>query len=520
MSPHGGPAARSRIPNHRGTYRPRSGYRLMSGLPTVRDESLAPTRGRVAGLDVDPIAFDQALQLTLAAVHRLECAVGDRPVGRVLDPATAEAWFAEPLPAEGIGIPHLLERLESQVAQGGLHASEPTYFGWINSSGNQAATLTGIYLAALNHLAGKWDVSSAAAAIERQVLGWVAEFIGYPSYRDGVITSGGSASTVLALAAARARLRPGLPTQPAPRFLVVCSAEGHSCVDKAANLLGVARVRRIPVDAGLRMDVDAAGRQIALDVAEGYTPLAIIATAGTTNSGAVDDIERLADMAQRFGTWLHVDGSYGAAAARSPTVADLFAGLDRADSVAVNPHKWLFVPVEAGCLLLRHPDPLRAAFSSQPAYLSRTIEGHGIHDPHERTFQLTKDLKAVKVWATFLAYGADAIQAAIASNIRLMQALGAWVNSTPGWELVAPVTLSTVVFRAVSAGSHPAPLEEDRINAAIAAIIQDRQRAFLHTTAIHGRTVLRACSVNHRLTPAAIDILKEELLHAREVAQA
>jgi glutamate/tyrosine decarboxylase-like PLP-dependent enzyme len=349
----------------------------------------------------------------------------------------------------------------------------------------------------------------AALHVERQVIRWLADTVGLPPGSGGLLLSGGSMATLTALAAARHARAPfdvrALGLAGGPPMGVYATPEAHSCVTKAVELLGIGRrnLRVVATDARGRMDADALDDLLA-DEQPDARPIAVIATAGSVSTGAIDPLEPIAEVCERRGVWLHVDGAYGAPAVLAPAVRPLLRGLERADSIALDPHKWLYVPVDAGALLVREPERLRDAFSLVPPYLRTEAAPDGVSDApwlSEYGFEQTRPFRALRVWAAMKATGRDGYRRLVEHDLALAARLADRVAADDRLELVAH-GLSIVCFR-----SRAADADADALQVEVARRIQLGGEAFLTTTRVAGRTCLRACIVNPLTTETDMDDL-------------
>ena len=310
--------------------------------------------------------------------------------------------------------------------------SNPRFFGYINGSGNQAAVLGELLAAAVNQICAKWQFSQAASEVERRVIQWLAQFIGYGPDAGGCLLNGGSAGNFAGLAVARQQKAPFDADLSGrwggPPLTVYMSREGHASVDKSMALLGMGRaqLRKIAVLDDFTIDLEGLREQVAADRANGYHPICVVGNAGTINTGAVDPLAALAEFCRTQGLWFHVDAAYGGPAALTSAAGPLFDGLAEADSVVVNAHKWLYVPVEASCILVRQPSALRDTFRIVADYLQGETDetSDGPIDFKDYGPQLSRSFRALKVWMTFKAYGARKLRAAIESNIAVMRYSG------------------------------------------------------------------------------------------------
>jgi aromatic-L-amino-acid/L-tryptophan decarboxylase len=443
----------------------------------------------------------------------------DRPVWTPAQPA--RDWLADqPLPDRGRALEDLLADIEAHVLPYPMGNGHPRFFGWVNSPPQPAGVVVEPIAAAMNPSCAGGD--HAAVELERCVVRWLAGLVGYPSAPGGgLLTSGASMATIAGLTAARHRAAAadgwdvrtdGLAGR--PPLSVYVSAEGHSCVRKAAELLGIGTrgVRVVGVDGQFRMDTGALRAALAEDRAAGRRPFAIAATAGTVNSGAIDPLDDLADIAAEHGLWLHVDGAYGALGILEPALAPWYAGLDRADSLALDPHKWLGVPVDCGALLVREPSALREAFSLVPPYLKDDhADGHASGSGWFSEYgpEQTRPFRALRAWATLAHLGRAGAAALVTRTVAVAAELGRLVDHAPDQERAAPVVTSIVAFRCRPPGLTES--QADALNAAIPAAVQRRGRAFLTGTVLAGRPALRACLIHPGTTEDDVAILLDEI---------
>jgi aromatic-L-amino-acid/L-tryptophan decarboxylase len=412
--------------------------------------------------------------------------------------------FDENLPEKGVNVHELLEKVRTDVVDTATMNVGPHYYGYITGGGNQVAILAEMISAALNQNNLKWHSSPVSTELEKLVIRWVSQFIGYPDTAAGAILDGGSTANFNCLAVARKNMMPDEMSRKGltgmKPMTVYVSAEGHSSFDKAVDMLGIGldNLRKIPVDTDFRIRPDLLIQQIEDDLAGGYRPVCIIGIAGTTNSGAVDDLTELSRIAEEYGIWYHVDAAYGGPAAALDSVVHLFRGMETADSVVINPHKWLYVPFEAACILVKEPEKLRKTFSLIPDYLQSNEEGGGRTDLMEYQLPLTKSFKSLKVWMTLKAYGAKRLRDTIQGDIDHAKYLGELIEKSDDFELMAPVPLSIVCFRFKPVSM--SDVDAEQYNRRLAHAIEQDGRIFLTATKIHGKTALRTCFINPRTT--------------------
>ncbi len=484
----------------------------------VTDSRTVPTVGREAGLAMAPEEFRRLGHELVDAVAAFLETLPERPVAPGESPGTVRAVLdaGRPLPAAGSDAADLLRSATDLLFNHSLFNGHPRFFGYITSSPAPIGILGDFLAAAVNANVGAWRLAPIASEIEAQAVRWVAELIGYPRECGGLFVSGGNMANFVGLLAARAAAarwdvrRTGLAASPT-RLRVYASVETHTWIQKAADLAGVGTdaIRWIPADADLRMDTGALRTALAQDRGAGEQPLMVIGTAGSVSTGAVDPLFDIADVCRECGAWFHVDGAYGAfAAAVSGGPHDLEA-LRLADSVAVDPHKWLYAPLEAGCILARNPDTLRNAFAYHPPYYHFGEEATNYVDFGP---QNSRGFRALKVWLALRQVGRDGYVSMIAEDIRLSERLFAAVAAHADLEAWTR-SLSITTFRYVPADLRL--LREERgtaaylnaLNEALLERIQGSGEAFVSNAIVRGSYLLRACIVNFHTREADVDAL-------------
>ncbi len=419
------------------------------------------------------------------------------------------AAFDQPLPQDGMGADAL-----TAITDVFRHSRPPSprFFGYVFGSGDAVGAVGDLLASVLNQNVTAWRSAPAAVTIERVVMGWLAEAIGCTGF-SGSLCGGGSAANLMALAIARESLSPANEDGATPG-LIYASTEAHMSVPKAVALLGLGRrnLRLIEVDERFRMKAQELHAAIQQDRAAGRRPLAVVASAGTVNTGSIDPLPEIAAIAHEHGLWLHVDGAYGALAALA--APEKFTGSDRADSLSLDAHKWLYQPVDCGCLLFRDPAAARAAFAHTGEYarsLSEDpVEGFAFF---EESLELSRRFRALKLWLALRYHGLNAFRAAIRQDLDRARLLARRILQTPELELLAPVELSAVCFR------HRTTSNPDAFNTAILRRVIQRGRVYISNASIRGRFALRACIVNHRSTDDDVLAVVDEVLAAgREVA--
>ncbi len=449
-------------------------------------------------------AREGELQEFRRAAHALVDGVADhlaalpsRPVWQPLPDALREQLVDLPLPERATTLDDLVATALRDVLPHAMGNGHPAFFGWVNPPPSPAGVVASLAAAAMNPSVVAGD--HADVHLERAVVRWLAELVGFPHEPGaGLLTSGASAATIVCFAGARGRALAGVGhdvrrhgLSGAPQLVAYVPAEAHSCVRRALELLGLGSgaMREVPLDAG-RLDAAALGASIVADRAAGAVPALLVGSAGTVNAGAIDPLDALADIAAAEGLWFHVDGAYGAFGVLDPAIAARYRGMERADSLALDPHKWLGVPVDAGCVLVRRGDELRDAFSLIPPYL-RQDTGTPVGTFAEYGPEQTRPFRALKTWATIAARGRAGIAAQVVRSNELARELATLVEREPELELAAAPETSIVTFRARPAGCPPARLDD--LNRALPEAVQARGHAFLTGTVFGGRETLRAC---------------------------
>ncbi len=468
-------------------------------------------------LHMDPEAFRAAGHRLVDDLAAYLAAVPDGPVTHDVAPSALRAslGFGAPLPESGAGANALLERTTRMLFEHSLFNQHPRFFGYITAPPAPIGILGDFLAAAANPNCGSWTLSPVATEIESEAVRWIAELIGYPADAGGLLVSGGNMANFVCFFAARAakagwdvRAR---GSQAGPPLAVYASAETHTWIQKAADLAGMGTdaIRWIPVDGDQRMDVAALAARIAADRAASVRPFLVVGTGGSVSTGAVDPLPAIRDLCRREDLWFHVDGAYGGFAAAAPGAPADLRALAHADSVAVDPHKWLYAPLEAGCALVRDAEALRAAFSYHPPYYHF---GEGVTNYVDFGMQNSRGFRALKVWLMLQHAGASGYRAMIEEDMRLSRALAAAVGAHPELE---PLTqsLSIATFRCVPRDlgarlAEPAVAEYlDDLNRAVLDRVQREGEAFVSNAVVVGRYALRACIVNFHTGEADVEAL-------------
>jgi aromatic-L-amino-acid/L-tryptophan decarboxylase len=465
-------------------------------------------------LDLSPEKFRElAHTLVNLSAEYLET-LDSRPIFPKTSARETDRVFPASLPETGIfdtALRELSDVIDHSRAQNGR------FFGYVLGSGEPVAALGDLLASVLTQNVTAWRSAPAAVTVERAVITWLAQAIGCPQF-SGSLTGGGSSANLMGLAMAReAKVPandPGLYSS-APA-VVYASEQVHMSIPKALALLGLGRqnLRLLPTDTDFRMLPAALDEAIQNDKAAGRVPIAVVASAGTVNTGAIDPINEISSIARRHNLWLHVDGAYGALAALA--VPERFRRLDLADSISLDPHKWLYQPLDCGCLLYKDATVARKTFSYTGDY-ARTLS----EDPlegfafFEESMELSRRFRALKVWLSLRYHGMARFRQAIQLNLDLAQRLAAAVRNCGDLDLLAPVALSAVCFRHVVARDASED-EKNRFNTAILTRIQQRGHIYLSNASIRGQFCLRACIVNHRTTDADVDSVVPEVMAAAQ----
>ncbi len=428
--------------------------------------------------------------------------LADRPVWRSVPTERRHTLAAQPLPEDGLPYDQLLDFTAEHVLPHPFGNGHPRFFGWGNPPPAPEGVLADLVASAMNPSCAGGD--QAAVHLERCCTRWLAELVSYPG--DGVLVSGGAAGALTALAAARHRAAiedgwddrvDGFAGDRAARFVLYVSAESHSCQHKAAQVLGLGDrgVRVVPTDAAGRMDMAALIDAVRADREAGRRPFCVVASAGVVSTGVIDPLQAIADVCEQERLWFHVDGSLGGFGILDPNRRARFAGLERADSLVIDPHKWLSVPIDCAAVLTRDLNDLRGTFSLVPPYL-RSRPGD---DPwySEYVLDQTRPFRALKLWATIAGVGRAELTRRITGNVKHADRLAEQIRATPELELAAEPELNIVAFRHREGG--------DELNGAIPTAVQQAGDVFLIGTRVNERETIRACFMHYGTTDADVD---------------
>jgi aromatic-L-amino-acid decarboxylase len=434
-------------------------------------------------------------------------------------PARVKAHFDGPPPAGPQPIEDIYREYVEYVQPYQLGNSHPRFWGWVLGSGTPMGVIAEMLAAATDSVSGIYSYVSNNY-VELQVLDWCKEMLGYPLSAGGLLTSGCSASNLIALAVAR-NARAGFDVRAeglaGRRLTIYCSAEAHSSLTKAVELLGMGTtsLRRVPTDDLLRIDLEALAGMVARDREDGLRPVCVVGVAGTTNTGSIDDLPSLADFCAREGLWFHVDGAFGAWAAIAPESRHLVAGMERADSLAFDLHKWMNMTYPVGCVLVRDAEAQLRTFSMTPSYLAhgegeRGLTGVDVPWLADYGFELSRGFHALKAWMSLKEHGADKFGRVIQQNIDQARYLAGLVAATPELEQALPVALNIVCFRYVRPSLDDAAL--DQLNKRIEIELQERGIAVPSVSTVGGRKYLHVAVANHRSRREDFDLLVREVV--------
>jgi aromatic-L-amino-acid/L-tryptophan decarboxylase len=416
------------------------------------------------------------------------------PAWRMYTRDEAERRLREPPPEGPVPFERILERLRNDVFEWRARVGHPRFMAFVPGSHNYASVLADIIAAGHNPFVGTWLGGSGPAMIELVTIDWLKEMLSLPEETGGLFTSGGSAATLVALVAAReARIAEG----DRHRAVVYASDQTHACVERAAMIAGFPRAnyRKIPANERFEIDVDALAAVVRGDRAEGLLPFCVVGNAGTTNTGSIDPLHRLASFAREQGLWFHVDGAYGGFAALTDRGRRLLDGIGEADSWILDPHKWLYQTFECGSVLLRRPAELRAAFRVMPDYMQDVDMGGERINFADYSHQLTRSFRALKVWMSLQYFGVGAFRQAVGRTMELARLAENTIRSKEGFEILAPATLGIVCFRILRPGLTDPEL--DRLNGEVQERLNRSGYALLSSTRIRGHFSLRFCILSH-----------------------
>jgi aromatic-L-amino-acid decarboxylase len=434
----------------------------------------------------------------------------DRPAYRHTCSREIRSRLDSTLPIKGTDFDSLLKVLRETIVPFSRQNAHPRMFGYVQSPGTPIGAFADLLASTLNANLTIWRSAPAPVELERLTIDWIRQILGFPAEAGGLFVSGGSMANLAALGAARHTRDHSLG-----RLRMYASSATHFSIAKAAALLGIGRenVRHVAVDESFRIRVDDLVEKINADLASDYIPFCVVANAGTVDTGAVDSLREIREIADRFQLWMHVDGSYGAFAILAESAKRLFAGMEQADSIALDPHKWLYLPVDVGCVIYRDPEAARAAFAHEADYTRMFGE------EADEAFvcwdygpELSRRFRALKVWMLLKGVGLDRLSEAIENNLVCARHLESMVRASDDFEMVAPVELSIFCFRHVPVQlRNQSPKAIDAFNQRLLVALQRDGSSYLSNAIVGGRFALRGCVLNYRTTLRDMEILLDDL---------
>jgi aromatic-L-amino-acid/L-tryptophan decarboxylase len=434
----------------------------------------------------------------------------DRPAYRHTSSREIRSGLDSKLPSKGTDFDSLLRVFRETIVPFSRQNAHPRMFGYVQSPGTPLGAFADLLASTLNANLTIWRSAPAPVELERLTIDWIRQILGFDPGAGGLFVSGGSMANLSALAAARQTKEHSLG-----RLRMYASSATHFSVTKAAALLRIGRenVQQVEVDERFRMRVDDLVAKITADLESGYAPFCVVANAGTVDTGAVDPLGEIREIANRFQLWMHVDGSYGAFATLAQSARKLFAGMEQADSIALDPHKWLYLPVDVGCVIYRDPEAARTAFGHEAEYTRMFGE------EADEAFvcwdygpELSRRFRALKVWMLLKGVGLDQLSEAIESNLACARHLESMVRTSDDFEMVAPVELSIFCFRHVPAQlRNESPKAIDAFNERLLVALQRDGSSYLSNATLNGRFALRGCVLNYRTTLHDMEILLDDL---------
>jgi aromatic-L-amino-acid/L-tryptophan decarboxylase len=436
--------------------------------------------------------------------------VRDRPVYRQTSSREIRSGLDSKLPIKGTDFDSLLKIFGDKIVPFSRQNAHPRMFGYVQSPGTPIGAFADLLASTLNANLTIWRSAPAPVELERLTIDWIRQILGFNPEAGGLFVSGGSMANLAALAAARQTKQDSLG-----RLRIYASSATHFSIAKAAALLGIGRenVRYVAVGDRFKMRVDDLIAKIDADLGAGYAPFCVVGNAGTVDTGAVDPLLDIREVANRFHLWMHVDGSYGAFATLAQSARKLFVGMEQADSIALDPHKWLYLPVDVGCVIYRNPETARATFGHEAEYTRMFGE------EADEAFvcwdygpELSRRFRALKVWMLLKGVGLHRLSEAIESNLACARHLQSMVQASDDFEMVAPVELSIFCFRHVPAQLRNQPPEViDAFNERLLVALQRDGSSYLSNATLDGRFALRGCVLNYRTTLRDMEILLEDL---------
>ncbi|MBK8349030.1 MAG: pyridoxal-dependent decarboxylase [Saprospiraceae bacterium] len=464
-------------------------------------------------LDYDQQVFQDVLNKTTELILNEYLNASQKKGFNVQSELEVQSWFDEPLPMEGTNVIALLDDVKTKVLDTATGNIGPNMYAYVMSGGNQVSAVAEFIMSVINQNNTKWHLAPSMTEIEKRVVKWTSEMVGFTLDAGGAMVSGGSEANLAGLTVARNIFfkknniqKNGLFNL--PPFTLYCSQETHNCIDKSVSLLGIGskHIRRIETNDDYTIHIPSLINQIEQDIKDGFTPFCIIGNAGTVNTGAIDDLKALADVSARYETWFHIDGAYGGLASALPEIKSLYAGIEKADSIALDFHKWLYQPFEIGCILVRDWKKLNETYYKPADYLESVQNDLSLRlEFNEHYFQLSRNAKAFKVWMSVKAYGFSKIIKMIQKDIALTQYLSKLITESDDFEIKSVSALAIVCFRYLGKpGTHH---DISELNHKLIAALEKDGRVFITGTKLRNEFVIRACLINHRKQTQSVEYL-------------
>ncbi|WP_436515525.1 pyridoxal phosphate-dependent decarboxylase family protein [Ekhidna sp. To15] len=463
-------------------------------------------------LDFTPERFEELLNKTSDLVLSQHANMEEKKAYHYFPQSEIEAWFDEELPHDGLPPEQVLDLFKEKVMDTATNNLGPYMYAYVMAGGSQMSLLAEKLTATINQNVGKWHLGPAVSEIEKRVVQWAGELTTFGENCGGVMVSGGSAANLAGLTVARniffekykVREKGLFAMKP---FTVYASTEVHGCVDKSMEELGIGtdQLRKIEVNEDFTINTEALKSAIEEDKAAGFTPFCIVGTAGTVNTGAIDDLTELASIAKGHDMWFHIDGAYGGLPACLDSIQKEYKGIELADSLALDFHKWMYQTFEAGCLLVNDFSLLQRTYYKRASYLDTRLEEQGRTNFNEHYFQLTRNAKAVKVWMSLKTYGMQKLRSMIQKDIDLAHYLAEEVEKADDFELKSTSHLAVTCFRFTNGLTDESKIEE--LNRKLIPALERDGRVFITGTTINKQFVIRACLINHRMHKGTVDYL-------------
>lgn len=458
--------------------------------------------------------LNKASQLVAERFENLETS----KVFQGVTPGEMQEQFDETLPESGMDAEDLLDQVQKKILDTATMNMGPHMYAYVMTGGTQVSILAEMLASTINQNVSKWHLAPGIIEIEKRVMQWLGQFIGFSQQASGVLVSGGSAANLTGLTVARNILFEKYEVREQGLFhlkpiTVYASDEVHGCMDKSVELLGIGnnQLRKIETNPDYTINLDALQKQIEKDLANGMEPFCLIGNAGTVNTGAIDPLNALSDIARKYNMWFHVDGAYGGLAAAIDDVKVQYKGIEKADSVAIDLHKWLYQPFEAGCTLVKNWEQLSKSFQKSATYLATITGKEERFDYNDYHFQLSRNAKALKIWMTFKAYGTARLKQMMEKDVALTKYLHEILEQTGDFEICTEASLGIVCFRYIGAHDSSDQRSIDELNNTIVGALEEDGRVFITGTILHNRPVLRACLINHRKQKRHVDFLVDTI---------